>query len=266
MARRLMATRGGTSRTVLGAALAVLLVGVSLEAEAQQCVERPNLMYCGTTQRSGSQLYSGVGPFTETQGCAPDADTQALLVTRSGTISGNGPAWLAYLNAGGRIITEYSIGRAVYNEIYGTAYPLGAWFGNCRDNAMPEVKLNPSHPFWIANDIPVTPPNDTGFGYDLANIVAGEAEVTALGGVGSAVSFAVRPQGGGLLFLLEADWQDSEPSYLDQSRQFMGALISSCPQQRSQPVPAPTLSVAALAASFLALTLLGARRLRRRGR
>jgi cysteine-rich repeat protein len=186
-------------------------------------------MYCGSTSRSGAQLYSGVGTFNEVTGCSPTANTQALLITRSGAISGNGPAWLAYLNAGGRIVTEWSVAAAVYNEIYGTVYPSGAWFGYCLDNAMPEAKLNPMHPFWVANAISQTPSGMGACGYDLANLVSGEPLVTPLGTVAGAVSFAARSQGAGWLFLLEADWQDIEPYFTSDSQQFMGALIGACP-------------------------------------
>ena len=192
-------------------------------------VLRPDLMFCGSSSRTGSDLYLGVGPFNEVSGCVPDADTQALLVTRSGSIGGNGAAWLAYLNAGGVIITEYNITHLVYNEIYGTGYPQGTRFGDCADNAMPSLKLNPDHEFWQLNSgLTETPASEEGCGYDLAAIAAGEAEVTELGGlVGTQlVSFAIRPQGPGVLWLLEADWQDNESSFTDTSRNFMAALIS----------------------------------------
>ncbi|MEQ8800886.1 MAG: hypothetical protein RLP45_02500, partial [Haliea sp.] len=92
----------------------VVLLGVTLETAAQS---RPNLMFCGSSSATGAALYSGITPLTEVSSCAPDANTQALLVTRSGTVAGNGAAWLAYLNAGGIIITEHTNPEAVYNEI-----------------------------------------------------------------------------------------------------------------------------------------------------
>jgi len=94
---------------------------------------------------------------------------------------------------------------------------------------MPEVKLNPSNPFWLANNIPVTTPGNIGRGYDLTNLVTGESPVTALGGAtGGQISFAPKPQSSGRLFLLEADWQDNESSFTADSKTFMGALISGC--------------------------------------
>ena len=81
----------------------------NLPSTAMAQVLKPDLMYCGSSSRQGSDLYLGIGPFNEISGCLPDADTQALLITRSGTVAGNGAAWLAYLNSGGVVITEYSI-------------------------------------------------------------------------------------------------------------------------------------------------------------
>lgn len=190
---------------------------------------RPDLMFCGSSGSSGSDLYVGVGPFNELTGCAPDANTQALLISRSGSISGNGAAWLAYLDAGGVIITEYSISHNVYNEIYGTGYAQGTRFGSCTDNIMPSEKLNPDDEFWLANSgLTETPAGQEGCGYDLTAIVNGEGEVNALGGLvnTSFISLAVRQQGNGVFWLLDIDWQDGEGSYGDTSRELMGVLIS----------------------------------------
>jgi len=188
-----------------------------------------DIMFCGSTSRTGANLYLGAGPYTESYGCNPDAAVQqAMLVSRSGSIAGNGPAWLAYLNAGGIIITEYSISDNVYNEIYGTAYPQGSWYGNCADNAMPQVKLNPTYPFWTANSgLNVTPAGEASCGYDISAIIAGDASIVPLGESTGATYFGYKPQGSGHFYLLDADWQDNESSYTDDSRYFMGALISS---------------------------------------
>lgn len=208
----------------------ILLTASSAVVEAQQCVNRPNIMICGSNSRTGSNLYSGVGPFTEVSGCTPDTDTQALLITRDGA-SYSGATLLAYLNAGGRIITEYSRSNDVYNAIYATAYADGTNFGNCQDNAMPAVKLNPSDPFWVANSgLTPTAAGNEACGFDLAGLVSGEgSNVTALGGtLGGATMLVRRVQGSGTLFLLEADWQDNQISYTDDSKALMGALISAC--------------------------------------
>lgn len=193
---------------------------------------RPDLMYCGDSDRTGADLYLGVGTFNEISGCVPDANTQALLVSRFAglQIIGKGAAWLAYLNAGGVIISEKYITNEMYNEIYGTNYLDTIVHGAC-GNAMPSLKLNTGHPFWVDNDTLVeTPVAIAGCGSDNAAIVAGEGEVTALGGLeGTAIiPFAIRPQGAGVFWLLETDWQDTlvPDNFTDDSKHFMGALIS----------------------------------------
>jgi hypothetical protein len=226
-------------------------------------------MYCGSSSRVGSNLYSGVGTFNEVSGCTPDANTQAMLVTRngSGSIAGKGAAWLAYLNAGGIIITEYSISAQVYNQIYGTNYPLGNSFGGCYDNAMPSVKLNPTNPFWVAHNITPTPANREGCGFDLSNIVSGQSAVTALGGwTAGGTDFACRSQGPGSLNLLEADWSDNEPYFTADSQTFMGALIGGGCASGVLPVtaPVPTLSESSSLALGALLMLAGALYLRRK--
>jgi uncharacterized repeat protein (TIGR01451 family) len=216
-----------TKRALFALFAIVILSNLPSLSFAQEL--RPDLMYCGSSSRMGANLYLGVGPLNEVSGCVPDANTQALLVSRSGTVAGNGAAWLAYLDAGGVIISEWRNAHIVHNEIYGTAYSEGAGFGDCSDNAMPSLKLNTDHGFWQANTgLTETPANVEGCGADLSAIVGGEGAVTALGGLvnTSTISFAIRPQGTGVFWLLEADWQDSSGSFTDDSRNFMGALIS----------------------------------------
>lgn len=195
-------------------------------------VMRPDLMYCGSSERMGADLYLGTGPFNEVTGCAPDADTQALLVTLGGTYTGNGPAWLAYLNAGGVIISSIYVTNEIYLEIFGVFYPDTVVFGDCKNNAMPSLKIDPLGQFWSENSgLTATPAGITGCGSDNAGIAAGESAVTALGGLVTTpvVSFAVRPQGTGVFWLLEADWplvDDPIDPFTVDSKNFMGVLIS----------------------------------------
>ncbi len=227
--------------------------------------QRPDLLLCGGSFRTLAQLHSS-GSYNEVSSCSPDGNTQAMFVSRNGTISGNGAAWLAYLNAGGRIITEYSDGAAVYNEIYGTSYIDGSQAGACADNPMPSAKLNLSNPFWVQNNIPPTPAAQEGCGLDLAALVAGEPSVTALGARASDtafINFAIKPQGPGTLFLLEADWQDTNTVPFDANNlAFLDALISACgsapTRVRNVPAPVPAGDPLALAGLAGLLALLGA--------
>ncbi|MGA9574632.1 MAG: hypothetical protein WBS20_11870 [Lysobacterales bacterium] len=228
---------------------------------------KPDLMYCGSASTGGSNLYLGVGPFNEVTGCTPNADTQALLITRYGSISGNGAAWLAYLNAGGVIITEYSISHTVYNEIYGVGYAQGTRFGSCSDNTMPSQKLNPGSEFWQVNSgLTETPAGQEGCGYDLTAIVNGEDEVVALGGLvnTSYISLAARQQGSGMLWLLDIDWQDGQENFSEMSKYLMGVLIGGGTYAfvGSPEVPVPALSTLGLLLLLLGLVYFGRRRIR----
>lgn len=193
-------------------------------------VLRPDLMYCGTTDRTGSDLYAGTGSFNEVSGCVPDANTQALLISNiNSTIIGNQQAWLDYLAAGGVIISSAFNTNEIYNELFATNYLDTFPFGPCKNNAMPSLILNPTAPFWVANPgLNPTPAAEAGCGSDNAAIVAGEAEVEALGGLvdTAVISFAIRPQGAGVFWLLEADWYVNNNTITEDSRNFMGALIS----------------------------------------
>ena len=215
-------------------------------------------MLCGLSNRTRAALY-GPEVYTEVSACTPTANTRALLVTRNGTISGNGPDWLAYLNSGGVIITEYYISDRVYNEIYGTAYSPGAIYGACLDAIAPHTKLNTSHPFWQINDITESIPGQESCGAEISAIVAAEPEVTALGqSSAGAVFFAIRPQGNGTLFLLDADWSDPDVGYVDNSRQMMNAMITYngiVPAQQVTSVP--SLSAVGLVILSVAMGLFG---------
>jgi len=255
-------------RSWLPRMIGTFVASTTLMVMAPSLALAQEIMFCGSNGRTGADLYGAAGPYTEVNGCTPTPDTQALLVTRDGTVAGNGADWLAFLNGGGALITEYGNSHTVYNEIYGTAYPGGSSFGSCRDNVMPQVKLNPSHPFWQANEIDVTPAGQEGCGFDMTALTSGETEVTELGAsLSGAVMFAIRPQGDGVLFLLEADWQDNEASYTADSELFMAALIEggtfSAPPPLGEPTAIPTLSIWGLGLLSGLLALLGLRRVRR---
>lgn len=190
---------------------------------------RPDLMFCGNSDRTGADLYLGTGPFNEISGCVPDSDTQALLIALDGTtITGNGAAWLAYLNAGGVIISSAYQTNEIYNEMYGTSYIDTISYGVCKNNAMPSLKLNPTDPFWLDNAGLTESPADSSCGSDNVAMVDGETEVTALGGLvdTAIISFAVRYQGSGVFWLLEADWPRNTHAVTEDSKYFMGVLIS----------------------------------------
>ena len=198
------------------------------------CVEgrcgglRTVLMTCGGSGRDtgtflrGFLVEAGIGLAA---GCVPNDDVQALLVTRGGggNAAAQAQAWRAYLEAGGQIITEYSIAHTVYNGIFQAAVGQGARNGGCSDNILPAVQLTPQDPFW--QDIPfVGAGGATGCGHDiLGEQMPG---FVALGGWDAAnVSHGYIDVGSGRLWLVEIDWQDGQ-AMPDAGLDLMAAMIA----------------------------------------
>lgn len=246
----------------------ILWLTLAMTAAQSAFAARQNINFCGTTARTGSNLYTGLGSLTEVQSCTPDNNTQAMFVSRNGTITGNGVAWLAYLNAGGVIITEYSKAAAVYNEIYGTSVTTPTRMGNCQDNVMPAVILNPSDVFWTTNSgLTVTPSSNQGCGYDLTPLTTADGTITPLGGFdGGGIQLARKVQGSGVLFLLEADWQDNQSGagWTASSASLMTAMTNGgTPAAPAAAASIPTLSEWAMIFMASLMAMLGIRRMRR---
>jgi hypothetical protein len=189
---------------------------------------RQNVLLCGTSSRSPTEFIRGdlaQKPVTLVYGqCNPDANTQALLVTRSAPISGNGAAWKQYLEGGGVIITEYNIAHTVYNQIFVASVPQGARNGNCADNVQPAVQLSPANPFWAQNVFTPVPDGRSGCGYAIEyNQMPGFVPIG--GWSASQVSIGYINVGAGRLWLVEADWQDHDTGFTDASRDLMAAFI-----------------------------------------
>ncbi|MCB9547808.1 MAG: hypothetical protein H6706_18455 [Myxococcales bacterium] len=190
---------------------------------------RPNIYVCTNSGRDVRTFIPAGFNFNVTVGrCDPDANTQAMLVTRSGggQAAGRAAQWQAYLQAGGNIITEYNISDDVFRAIFGVNVAQGARRGGCHDNAMPPVKINPNDPFWQANpNINVVPAAEAPCGYEVGAFPG----ITPLGGwAANQVSLAYRDLGEGRLWLVDADWQDNENYWLPQSTALMGAMITWC--------------------------------------
>ena len=177
------------------------------------CVEAPppvmrHLMLCGPSSYDVHGFILPGDNLDVVDGCAPDADTQALLIARDTAGQFDGATLAAYLDAGGSIITEYSVTNDVYNAIYGTEYADGQQTGSCQDNVVPSDLGNLDNQFWIDNAaIPAIDPANGGCGMDLSAI----AGITRLGGWdANTTSLAYVDHGMGRLWLVEADWQDNE--------------------------------------------------------
>lgn len=222
--------------------LIVLILWPALQSTVSFAQE---IMFCGDSYRVGADLYDG--SYTEVNGCTPNAGTAALLVTRNGDPTGSGATWLSFLNEGGTIITELNP-EPIYNEIFGTSYSTD-FIGACTDHIAPTTILNPGDAFWLANPGATSTGNDS-CGSDLQDVVDGEAgNVVALGArSGGSVSLAYRSVGSGVLYLVAADWIDTDSVGADfaNSRQLMDYMITHQGAPAEPATPVPVLPLGAL--------------------
>jgi hypothetical protein len=191
--------------------------------DGADCRLRPNVMLCGSSSRDVATFVPPGSGLVVVNSCAPDAATQALFITRDGTIDTT--VLQNYLSAGGNVITEYSISHAVFNQTFGTAIvqPAGR-LGSCLDNVMTAVQFGSTDRFWQENIFAAAA--STSCGYDLDNLPG----ITALGGWDdSSVGLAYRDYGGATL-ARRADWEDGQVELTDGSRDLCATWSVACPR------------------------------------
>lgn len=187
--------------------------------------DRPNVMVCGSVSRNVTTFFpEGSNLTLISNTCVPDQNTQALLITRSGTI--NASVLQEYLLGGGIVLTEWSNTANVWNAVFGTDFYRGGWQGSCTDIIPSVVQFNPSDPFWQANSfIPLTY-NQSGCGYSITNLLQG-GMTPLLGWSETSVGVGYRDFGPGRLWATEFDWQDNENyPYQDYTADLMGYMIT----------------------------------------
>jgi cysteine-rich repeat protein len=174
---------------------------------------RPGVVPARNTVRVCGNTALPINLFTDlnvVSSCVPDADTQAMLVTRTGRLNFNAANVRAYVQAGGVVITEFSSSDEVHNAVF-PAEPVvqaAVRSGNCRDNINPVVRANLADPLWVElGGLPVQAANFTGCGHS----VAAYPGIVALGGWDAATtSLAYRTFGAGRVWYAEGDWADGE--------------------------------------------------------
>ena len=186
--------------------------------------QRPNLMLCGSSGRALPTLIRGGQTLTVVNGCAPDNDTQALLITRDGNAQIAAITLQNYLNAGGIVLTEYNNSADIYNKVFGGAVALSAVrSGDCSDNVQPMVQFNPREGLWDENRFEPVAAGTTGCGYDMAAYPG----IVPLGGTGGAVvNLAYKDYlARGRVWFIESDWQDGALAFTAQSAGLMHYMI-----------------------------------------
>jgi hypothetical protein len=178
------------------------------------------MLVCGGSSRDASAFLPAGAGMAVVSGCSPDSGTQAVLVTRSGTGLFDATELTDYVTGGGIVITEHSASDEVFSAIF-EPVSQGAFFsGGCSDNVMPFAQSDPGDPVWSA--VPFVS-DGTGCGYDLGAYPG----ITALGEhSGGATSLAYRDLGAGRVWLVEADWQDTQAGFTEGSRALMEYFIT----------------------------------------
>ena len=162
------------------------------------------LLRCGDTAFEPSRLVPGGYAVSVRDGCAPDEDTQALVI--GSNVDPNDLINLRpYLEGGGNVITSRGLSHPVYDLVFGGLSEPGPLLGICGGEVMPEARFSPQDAFWSNADFRALP--SSGCGHSLTGLV----ELTALGGFdNTSVSLAYRDVGLGRLYLVESDYAEAE--------------------------------------------------------
>ncbi|HLT38524.1 MAG TPA: hypothetical protein VK034_19690, partial [Enhygromyxa sp.] len=165
-----------------------------------------NLLRCGNSARNVAAFIPMGVNLTVVASCTPDADTQAMLITRHGVDLFDPAVVKAYVEGGGRVITEYRTSDEVYNAVFGTNVTESlALFGECNDNAPTVVQFSAQDQFWIDNPFTPIAYDDTGCGRNVANYPG----LTPLAGWSNTwISIGYRDALAGRVWVAEFDWQD----------------------------------------------------------
>ncbi|MCA9546243.1 MAG: hypothetical protein KC613_17685, partial [Myxococcales bacterium] len=161
---------------------------------------RPNVLVCGPVGFDPRALIPEGAPLTVAAGCAPDADTQAMLL---GTQPGfDLDTVRAYMNGGGTIITSRAQSSGVFNAVFGELVVPGPERGVCSQRLRTLQQRTPADPFW--QRVPFEAGETCGFD------MFGWPGLTELGGwEDRTIQLAYRDTEGdtpGRIWLVEADW------------------------------------------------------------
>ena len=168
---------------------------------------KDNLLRCGNSSRNVADFIPMGVVLNVVASCTPDANTQAMLVSRSGVNSLNAAAVKAWVEAGGIVLTEYSSSDNVYNAVFQTNVGQVSQTGACYDRAPTVFQYNANDPFWSDNVWQQIAAADAGCGFPV-NAYPG---ITLLAGWSDTqASIGYRNAGSGRVWVTEFDWQDTD--------------------------------------------------------
>lgn len=186
----------------------------------------PNVLLCGSSSRDVTSFFPPMSSLNLVVSCVPDGNTQAMLISRSGVALYNPADLVAYVNAGGLVLTEVFASDDVFSDLF-EIVAEGPFTGSCLDRAPIVFQYNAGDQFWLNNAFNPIPLGDTGCGTDVSAFPG----ITPLVGWNNAtVSIAYRDLGAGRLWLTDFDWQDTDtpeidPTYAD-TNSLMGYMLT----------------------------------------
>ncbi len=191
---------------------------------AKEVMLKPNLLLCGTSQRNVADFIPAGVPLVVVNSCTPDANTQAMIFSRNGV--GFNPATIkAYVEGGGRVLTEIFISDEVYNAVFNAGVVEVGFIGSCTDVAPTVVQFTNADPFWSANMFKPITLGESGCGNNSA---AYPGLVPLAGWSANEVSIGYRTAGTGRVWVTNFDWQDTNTvgAAYDYTEQLMGYMIT----------------------------------------
>ncbi|MDP2959692.1 MAG: SpaA isopeptide-forming pilin-related protein, partial [Longimicrobiales bacterium] len=220
-----MTVSPASSSVTLGSASPTGTANFTVSQLSTGGADRPNVLVCGSSSRNVASFFPAGSTLTlVTNTCSPDANTQALLLTRSWYSGISAGALQTYLNAGGIVITEYNISHTIWGMAFGTGVSQGTRYGYCKDVIPSVSKFSPSDPFWLNNVFQQMDNSDTGCGYSIGHF---PGITPLLGWNSSAVAVGYRDLGAGRLWATDFDWQDRENyPYQDYTAKLLGYMLS----------------------------------------
>jgi len=168
---------------------------------------KPNLLLCGFSDRDVSAFIPDGVTLNLISSCTPDGDTQAMLVSRDGAGSFDPAGLKAWVEGGGRVLTEVFASDEVYNAVFNAGVFESGFTGACYDTAPTVHQFTGNDPFWAENNFQVIDFNDSGCGNNVLNY---PGLVPLAGWSPNEVSIGYRNAGSGRVWVTEFDWQDQD--------------------------------------------------------
>ena len=183
---------------------------------------RPNLLNCGQSNQDIAAFIPPGVDLNVIDSCSPDENTQAIVINRNGFFDAQ--ELQDYVQAGGVVLTEYSITDDVFNAVFNEMVPQNGGGGSCTDIAPTVVQFSAGDPFWAANMFVAIGANEAGCG---ANNIIDWPDVVSLAGWDvNTAAIGYRDDGPGRVWLTEFDWSDGEGgAQFDYTAQLMGSMI-----------------------------------------